>query len=79
MPNITGSTHPRGRVGEDDTAIKNGAFKLGNTIVGDNIIGFEHTRTGYTLEFDASRCFSIYGSSSTVTPLSESVIFCISY
>ena len=34
---------------------------------------------GYYHYFDASRSSSIYGSSTTVTPLSESVIMCISY
>ena len=31
------------------------------------------------INFSASRSSSVYGSSSTVTPLSESVVFCISY
>lgn len=31
------------------------------------------------VDMDASRCSSVYGSSETVTPLSESVIMCISY
>lgn len=31
------------------------------------------------INFDASRSSSVYGSSSTVTPLSESVVFCIKY
>ena len=29
--------------------------------------------------FDASRCSAVYGSSETVTPLSESVIMCIKH
>ena len=80
LPNITGSTYPRGNVGEDNTAVKNGAFKLGSTVAGDNIIGYEHIRTGYTLEFDASRCSSIYkDSATTVVPESLITNFYIRY
>ena len=37
--------------------------------------------SGYTshYDFDASRSSSIYGSSTTVTPLSESSFFCIKF
>lgn len=31
------------------------------------------------VDMDASHCSEVYGSSETVTPLSESVIMCISY
>ena len=36
-------------------------------------------RTINGIDFDAYRSSSIYGSSTTVTPLSMSCIFCISY
>ena len=49
---------------------------LGNTS-NVNIGGSTNINNG--MDFDASLSSSIYGSSETVTPLSESVIFCIRY
>ena len=33
----------------------------------------------YNLGFDASRCSTIYGRSTTVTPASQSVLWCMKY
>ena len=71
MPNITGSFYAATRI--NDTT---GAFTRSSRPEGFNGLN-NHSGTYNT--FDASKSNSIYGSSETITPLSESVVFCISY
>ena len=67
-PNITGSINAF----QDNIS---GAFSKVNNY---GVYGGEAT-SHCNISFDASRCSAVYGSSETVTPLSESVIMCISY
>ena len=71
LPNITGSFYAATRI--NDTT---GAFTRSSRPEGFNGLN-NHSGTYNT--FDASKSNSIYGSSETITPLSESVVFCISY
>ena len=77
MPNIIGSVR-----GGDTTSQGNTG---GTSCFSGSTAGVEHYATSssgskiITIKFNASHSNSIYGSSEIVTPLSESVIFCISY
>lgn len=77
LPNITGA------VGAAGSGVFYPGDNTGNCFYSTNDIGYcayAVQGSGCTaLNFEASRCSSIYGSSETVTPLSESVVFCISY
>ena len=69
-PNITG------RIGVESTRENDtGAFYRGTF----SQVGWQSSGGTTGTNFDATRSSAIYGSSETVTPLSESVIFCISY
>lgn len=77
LPNITGSSSPFDTSGflydSGDTigAFYKGAQKSYITNVGPHL--------AYNLGFDASLSSSIYGSSNTVTPLSESTLILMKY
>jgi len=75
LPNITGSVGDFG--GEQTIYTQRGAFRA-NKVLSD-FGGYGTTRASWNIDFNASNSNSIYGSSDTVTPLSESVVFCISY
>ena len=76
LPNITG-TFGYGQIDGGAKFNASGAFtatkKDTNTGFGDGKFDCPQ------ISFNASRSNSIYGNSSTVSPLSESVVFCISY
>ena len=55
-----------------------GALTRGEGVQGVSIMG-NSSSTSYKLLFDASKYNSTYGSSTTVTPLSESCFFCIKF
>ena len=65
LPNIEGSSLPRGNVGFEATGSNTGAFLLGNKQQ-PNIVGYEANLVGYDLVFDASKSNPTYGNSDTV-------------
>ena len=72
LPNITAAWSHCGFGGA------NGAYKgtpYNSTTWATQNGGFQNIAS----TFDASRCNLAYGNSETVTPLSESVVFCIKY
>ena len=80
-PNITGTITAKGNSSNEVFASATGAMSVGGTTANwgigqnDGVSGKAYGK----VSFDASRSSSIYGSSETITPLSESVIMCISY
>lgn len=78
LPNIAGSISRLGSWG-DPTSDRIGAFSgssswFQGTISGGNLAFYNNT-----LSLNASLSNSVFGNSSTVTPLSESVVFCIKH
>lgn len=60
--------------------IHDGCFKHGTSLGNVKFAASTNSSANsYEIGLDASLSNSIYGSSTTVTPLSESCIFCISY
>ena len=78
MPNITGS-HGEHDYGNGRLKNSSGAFTLSSLSGEKSGNGWGGNDKFRTVNMDASRSSSIYGSSETVTPLSESVIFYIRY
>lgn len=72
LPSITGDANTNQETGHDPTGV---FYRSGDYPVG----GVNGTFYRSNLFFDASLSNSIYGSSETVTPLSMSCVFCISY
>lgn len=78
LPNITSDSPNSGWFLTSDGVQQTGAIKL--TRVGDwTTSGGPGTLDTYIIRFDASLSNTIYGSSDTVTPLSESCKFYIRY
>lgn len=75
MPNITGTFNST--LNSSRNKGTSGAFYSDNKQVG--LVEAGQGYNGCYSFFDASRSSSIYGSSDIVTPLSESVMFCIAY
>lgn len=82
IPNILGDYYKKGPAGGlygGDETTANGAFSALYFAKGKIAKSSENSYGQYYVHFDASKSDTLYGNSSTVTPLSESVIFCISY
>ena len=78
LPNITGKILTP--TGWDDWGVEaQGAFAGDNSKTVRAGCGGSNAESRYYLDFSASRSSSIYGSSETVTPLSESCLTCIRY
>lgn len=67
LPNITGTTIGR------NNGYASGAFAIG----GFSADAYEGTVPNHVMTFDASRCSSIYGNSTTVTPPSTKLLPCM--
>ena len=80
-PNITGTITAKGNSSNEVFASASGAMSVGGTTANwgigqnDGVSGKAYGK----ISFNASNSSSIYGSSETVTPLSESVVFCIKH
>ena len=79
LPNITGgySNTSRLELYPNDTVNLYGAFAKGNSC--KNTVSTANNYTGYGWTFDASRCSSIYGKSTTVQPPAIVVNYFIKY
>lgn len=75
-PTIIGSFYYNVNTGESGTAAS-GAFRYSNINDGQAANGDNTSTPIYT--FDASRCSSIYGTSSTIRPVSKQVRFMIRF
>ena len=75
LPNITGGFTLFQMLSNDYAS---GAFRVtkSNAPYGSRTSG---TQRDESFTLDASRSSSIYGSSATVTPLSQSVLWCVKY
>ena len=74
LPNIKGELFT---VPANTSTDGTGAFRRTTT---PNTAGAARGAASWSnINFDASRSSSVYGSSSTVTPLSESTLLCIRY
>lgn len=79
LPNITGDLRGFSAPGRTNSQFRTGAFK---DISSPYAVAVWHAAAAaYQVDvgFDASRSSSIYGSSATVTPLSQSVLWCVKY
>lgn len=74
LPNISGSFHLGSCGAQDKTS--SGCFSFGDQYNGDDN---NSKSKGNAVKFNASRSNSIYGSSSSVTPLSVKLIYYIKY
>ena len=84
LPNITGTLGDTGTTnwvkGFANSKVASGAFEAGIVQNKKEFTTFSDTTDNCSgFSFNASRSSSIYGSSSTVTPLSESTLLCIRY
>ena len=83
MPNITGGFFPAsGTNGVGSwlgVANTYGAFKKGTATASNTANNLGGSSTANRTEFDASLSSSTYGSSETVTPLSQSTLWCMKY
>ena len=78
LPNITGS-HGEHDYGNGRLKNSSGAFTLSSLSGEKSGNGWGGNDKFRTVNMNASLSSSIYGSSTTVTPLSESVIMCIKH
>ena len=78
IPNITGRITTSTNPFYNPTLTVSGAL-LGTTTTSNTAQGSASGYPGSGVALDASRSSSIYGSSTTVTPLSKSCIFCIKH
>ena len=78
LPNITGKILTPNDWDQWGTAAR-GAFAGDHSKTLSNGAAGTNASSRYYLDFSASRSSSIYGSSETVTPLSESCLICIRY
>lgn len=82
IPNILGDYYKKGPAGGlygGDETTANGAFSALYYAKGRIAKSSENNYGQYYVHFDASGSNSTYGSSTTVTPLSESCLICIRY
>ena len=77
MPNITATygTGMQTDVGQTCSGAIEFEQQVGSTFAGNG--ASQYYKNGFN--FYASRCSSVYGSSNTVTPISESCLFIIRY
>ena len=79
IPNITGSYRRYSEVMCDSSTSGDGPFSVVNNGDSGPVVANTQPYPRFFVTFDASKCSPVYGSSDTITPLSLSCKYLISY
>lgn len=79
LPNIIGNLYGFSAPGYTTSQYRTGSFKNISNPYATGVWSNGYAAYQVDVGFDASLSSSVYGSSETVTPLSQSVLLCVKY